>query len=166
VECENVNTGLRELGFKEIPVGEPIYQMRVLLSTMNCVACLLLCLILLSLSSDTQGVSQANQNSRGLLLGPATDAFFGQVQKEKQQVPPGPPSQEDPFSLADLNRDGKCDRRDIKRFRKVLGKCVRVGSSAMVSEADFDLDGCVTQKDKQVFLDLWRSCKDLSKVAK
>ena len=125
--------------------------MRVVLSSMNCVACLLLNLTLFPLSS--QGVRQASQNSSGLPLGPGTDAFFSQVQKRKQQLPPGPSSQEDPFSLADLNRDGKCDSRDIKLFRKVLGRCVRVGSSAMASEADFDLDGCVTQKDKQVFLD-------------
>lgn len=128
---------------------------------MNCVACLLVCVILLF--SNTQGVRQANQNSSqnssGLPLGPETDALFNRVQKAKQQLPHGAPSQEDPRSLADLNRDGKCDRRDIKLFRKVLGKCVRVGSTPVVSEVDFDLDGCVTKKDKQAFLDLWRSCK-------
>ncbi len=43
-------------------------------------------------------------------------------------------------------QDGKCNRRDVKLFRKVLGKCVRVGSSAMVLGADSDSDGCVTQK--------------------
>jgi hypothetical protein len=138
--------------------------MRMVLSLMNCVACL--CLILLSLSSDTQGVSQANQNNRGLPLGSGTDAFFSQVQKERQQAPLRPPSQEDPFSLAELNRAGKCDRKDIQRFRKVCGTCVRGGSSAMVSEADCDVEGCVTQKDKQVFLDLWQSCKNLSKVGR
>ena len=140
--------------------------MRVVLSSMNSVACLLLCLIFLSLSSYSQGINQANQNSSGVPLGPETDAFFSQVQKGKQKLPAGPPSQEDPFSLADLNRDGKCDGRDIKLFRKVLGKCARAGSSAMVSETDFDLDGCVTQKDKQVFLDLWQSCKNSSKRGK
>ncbi len=133
---------------------------------MNCVVCLLLCLIVLSLSSNTPGRSQVNQNRSGLPLGPETDALFNQVQKRKQQLPPSAPSQEDPFSPADLNRDSQCDRKDIKLFRKVLGKCVRVGSSAMVSEVDFDLDGCVTQKDKQAFLDLWKSCKNSSKAVK
>jgi hypothetical protein len=127
------------------------------------VARLLLCLILFSLSFNTQGVIQTSQSSRGLPLEPKTDAFFSRVTKVNEQLPPGASSQEDPFSLADLNRDGKCDHKDLKLFRKVFAKCVRVGSSAMVAEVDFDLDGCVTQKDKQVFLGLWQSCKNSSK---
>ena len=130
------------------------------------VACLLLCLVLLSFFFNTEGVSQNNQNRTGLPHGPETDTFFNRAEKTKQQLPPGAPSQEDPISLADLNRDGKCDRQDIRVFRKVLGKCVRVGSSPVVSEVDFDLDGCITQKDKHAFLDLWQSCRDSKKGAK
>jgi hypothetical protein len=125
------------------------------------VAGLLLCLILLPLSFNIQGVMQANQHLSGLPLGPMTDAFSG-IKVDQQQLPTSASCQEDTTSLADLNRDGKCDRKDLKLFRKVLGKCVRVGSSAMVVEVDYDLDGCVTQKDRRVFLGLWQSCKNAS----
>lgn len=130
------------------------------------VACLLLCLVLLSFFFNTEGVSQNNQNSSGLPRGRETDTFFNRAQDRKQKLAPAAPSQEDSISLADLNRDGKCDRQDINVFRKILGKCVRVGSSPVVSEVDFDLDGCITQKDKHAFLDLWQSCRDSKKGAK
>jgi len=130
------------------------------------VACLVLCLILLALSLNVQGVIQTNQHRSGLPPGPKTDAFFNRGTTVKQQLTPDASCQEDPFSLADLNRDGKCDRKDLKLFRKVFAKCVRVGSSAMVAEVDFDLDGCITQKDKQVFLGLWRSCKNSNNRSK
>jgi len=133
--------------------------MRAVPSSMKCVALLLGCLILVLLSFNTQGASQVKRKSSGLPVGPETEAFFNRVQKGKQQ-PPAAQSQEDPFSLADLNRDGGCDRRDIKLFRKVLGECERVGGSALVTFADFDLDGCVTKKDRHTFLDLWHSCKN------
>ena len=113
----------------------------------------------LGLQVDDLGDGYTSVLRSGLPLGPKTDAFFNRVTKVKQQLPPGAACQEDPFSLADLNRDGKCDRKDLKLFRKVFAKCVRVGSSAMVAEVDFDLDGCVTQKDRQAFLGLWQSCK-------
>jgi hypothetical protein len=136
--------------------------MSVVPSSMKCVALLLVCLVLLSLSSNTQGVSQSKRKSSGLPVSPETEASFDRVQKRKQQ-PPAAQSQEDPFSLADLNRDGKCDRRDIKLFRKVLGKCERAGGRPLVTFADFDLDGCVTKKDRHTFLDLWHACKNSNK---
>lgn len=91
--------------------------------------------------------------------GPETGAFFDEVQKRKQQLPPGEPSMADPFSLADLNRDGRCDRADLRLFRRVAGKCARPGSPALVTLADLDADGCVTREDRRSFLQLWRACK-------
>jgi hypothetical protein len=129
---------------------------------MKCVALLLGCLILVFPSSNTQGVSQVKRKSCGLPVGPETEAFFNRVQKRNQQSPAAQ-SQEDPFSLADLNRDGKCDQKDIKLFRKVLGKCERAGGPPLVTFADFDLDGCVTKKDRQTFMDLWHSCRKTNK---
>lgn len=96
-------------------------------------------------------------------LGSQTDAFFEEVAKRKQQLKPGAPSQEDPYSMADLNRDGRCNRTDLKLFRRVLGRCAKLGSPALIGAADFDGDNCVTTSDKRSFLQLWQACRSRNK---
>ena len=93
-------------------------------------------------------------------LGPQTEAFFDEVAKRKQRLPPGGPATEDPHSLADLNRDGRCDRADLRLFRGVAGKCAKPGGAALVTQADLDGDGCVTRDDRRSFLRLWQDCHD------
>lgn len=99
------------------------------------------------------------KRSGGKPPGPATEATFDEITKRKQRLPPGEPSMADPHSIADLNRDGRCDRADLRLFRRVAGKCARVGGPALVTLADLDGDGCVTREDRRSFLQLWRSCK-------
>jgi hypothetical protein len=91
-------------------------------------------------------------------LGRETEAFFDEVMKRKRQLPPGGPSMADPHSLADLNRDGRCNRADLRLFRRVAGKCAKPGAAALVTWADLDGDGCVTREDRRSFLQLWKGC--------
>lgn len=60
---------------------------------------------------------------------------------------------EDPYSLADLNRDGSLDENDSQIFESTYGVCI--GDSDFFPGADFDGDGCVTSIDKEVWLDLF-----------
>jgi hypothetical protein len=60
---------------------------------------------------------------------------------------------EDPYSLADLNRDGSLDISDSQIFQNAFGNCT--GDSGFNPAADFDVDGCVTSIDKEIWLDLF-----------
>src|SRR5262245_57765299 len=121
---------------------------------------LIICACLLVPMTVTSQKSRCSSSKRsGKSLGPQTEAFFDEVVKRKQQLPLGNPSQVDPHSLADLNRDGTCDQRDGNLFRRAMGKCLKPGSSVVVAEADFDGDACVTRKDQRIFLQLWKACK-------
>jgi hypothetical protein len=95
----------------------------------------------------------------GKFLGSQRNALFEGTTESKHRLSTPQQSREDPHSLADLNRDGRCDRRDLSIFHHAIGKCLRPGSSVLVAEADLDGDGCVTRKDKEIFLQLWRACK-------
>ena len=122
-------------------------------------ACLPLCVCLLyPLVAAAQQPKHSKVTRVGKPLGPETEALFDEVMKRKQQLPPGGPSMADPHSLADLNRDGRCDRADLRLFRKVAGKCAKAGGSALVTWADLDGDGCVTRGDRRSFLQLWQGC--------
>lgn len=61
--------------------------------------------------------------------------------------------QEDPYSLADLNRDGSLNDSDLQIFQNTHGKCN--GDRDFFLAADFDGDGCVTSIDKEIWLDLF-----------
>ena len=60
-----------------------------------------------------------------------------------------------PFSLADLNRDGKKDATDFQLFQSAFGTCV--GNLKYVTAADMDGDGCITLKDYQTWLGLYNA---------
>ena len=107
----------------------------------------------------SQPSSCSRSERSGEFLGSQRNTLFEEATESKAWLPTPQQSQMDPHSLADLNRDGTCDRRDINIFRQVIGKCLRPGSSVLVAEADLDGDGCVTRKDKEIFFQLWRACK-------
>lgn len=60
---------------------------------------------------------------------------------------------EDPYSLADFNRDGVLNESDSQIFQNTYANCI--GDSDFVPAADFDGDGCVTWFDKEIWLDLF-----------
>src|SRR5437868_8139765 len=87
-------------------------------------------------------------------LGTETEAFFDSVEQTMQEVPPSSfPITADPYSLADLNRDGSVDEADLQIFHEAQGNSE--GDSAFNPAADFDGDGCVTSLDEDTFLDLF-----------
>lgn len=129
-------------------------SLRYFIPFLSLSACLLCPLLVMPQQSN-----RSQTEKPGKPLGPETDAYFDEVVKRKQQLPPGPPSREDPHSPADLNRDGKCNRTDLNLFRRVMGRCARSGGSALVTFADFDGDNCVTRRDTRSFQQLWRACR-------
>jgi hypothetical protein len=116
------------------------------------------CLIC-TLAAPAQQSRHPKAKRVGKPLGPETEAFFDEVAKRKRQLPPGGASAEDPRPLADLNGDGRCDRADLRLFRRAAGKRARAGGPAFIAYADLDGDGRVTREDGRSFLQLWRGCK-------
>jgi hypothetical protein len=134
--------------------------MNIALVVVRVVTLLTVCAYLIVPLRVTPQPSSCSKSERsGEFLGSRRNALFEEATKSKQRLATREQSQEDPHSLADLNRDGRCDRRDLSIFRQVIGKCLRPGSSVLVAEADLDGDGCVTRKDKEIFFQLWRVCK-------
>jgi hypothetical protein len=103
-------------------------------------------------------IACSTQRAEGAFLGrqivPRTDAerFFGRFAHARRQETPAS-DQQDPYSLADLNRDGSLNESDSQIFQNTYGNCI--GDSGFDPAADFDGDGCVTSIDKEVWLDLF-----------
>ena len=105
--------------------------------------------------------ARAIRNKRGVTgvpLGIQTEAFFDEVAKRKGEVvrragAGAAPAMASSQPLCDLNCDGRCDQEDENIFRSALGQCLKTGTSAAVAQADYDADGCVTEKDARVFHD-------------
>jgi hypothetical protein len=86
-------------------------------------------------------------------LGPVTEAFFQAAADRLAQLPPPhEPMQASPQNPADLNGDGRVDAGDAAILDAAVGSCS--GAAAYNAQADFDLDGCVTFADQQIFEDL------------
>lgn len=89
-------------------------------------------------------------------LGPATESFFEAVLRRMLRTGRAdPPMTADPFSPADLNRDGKLDAADRAIFDAAFGSCA--GRANYNPLAEFNADGCVTPSDERVFLSLFRA---------
>lgn len=52
-------------------------------------------------------------------------------------------------SPGDLSGDGKVDAADANLLRRAIAKCT--GASGFIAAADYDKDGCITQKDYQIW---------------
>lgn len=59
----------------------------------------------------------------------------------------------DPYSPADLNRDGTLDGSDVLIFNEAKGRCDP--DVEFMPSTDFDGDGCTTSLDEDMFLDLF-----------
>jgi hypothetical protein len=86
-------------------------------------------------------------------LGPITAASFDQKEERSPQVEPGLPMSGDPYSPADLNRDGTLDGGDVLIFDDAKGRCDP--DVEFMPSTDFDGDGCTTSLDEDMFLDLF-----------
>ena len=62
----------------------------------------------------------------------------------------------DPFSPADLDKDGDCDDTDRTLFESFIGKCQADLDKREITveevDSDFDVDGCVTERDREIFM--------------
>jgi len=101
--------------------------------------------------------------NRGIKLGSESEKFFDEVENRMKKIPHGEPMTTSNKPLCDLNNDGACDNGDLRIFETSMGKCANDFQSVADATADYDSDGCVTSKDKQIFLQFLEQYKENKK---
>jgi hypothetical protein len=91
---------------------------------------------------------------RQILPRKPAETFFGRFQfshSRRQDDSAG--DQQDPYAIADLNRDGSLDGSDFQILQNAFGTCIWDGN--FNPAADFDGDECVTSIDRETWQDLF-----------